>query len=593
MFVSHRCTSFNHFLRLFHSCSVTDCHAVGYPGGAALPLFDGIYETDKLQFILTHHEQGAGHMADGYAQATGKSGVVLVTSGPGTSNLATPMLNALLDGNPIVVICGQVATGVLGTNAFQEIDVPALAKPCTKWFTVVQKIEDLPLSLDLAFKQAMKGRPGPVLVAVPKDVGSAVFDNAAQERALKSISAGPQGNTRKAVQQSSNFALLHGTLQRVANLINAAEQPVIIAGHGVVNSSKGPSLLSELSEIAQIPVATTLLGLGSFDETKSESLHMLGTYGAVYANYAVQNADLILALGARLDERVVSNPNLFAQKAREAEQKSQGGIVHFDIDPDNVNKVVKVTEAVYGNLSDTLPLLISHIQKRKYHAAWLKQIQAWKRQYPFPYKPPDSTTQVLPPQVLIELNRQTNLSCTRTVLTTGVGQHQMWTARCYRWGSPRTFITSGSLGTMGFGLPAAIGAKLGCPDSLVIDIDGDGSFCMTMEELLTASQYNLRIKVIIFNNGEQRMITQFQQTYYNGRVAYSRQKNADFVTLAQSMGCEGRRCVLPEELENSIRWLLETERPAVLDVKLDGEPPMLPIVRNGASLDTFIMEQNC
>ncbi|KAE8359134.1 thiamine diphosphate-binding protein [Aspergillus caelatus] len=465
-------------------------HIFGYPGGAVLTLLDVIYGSDKLQFILTRHEQGAGHMTDGYAQATGRTGVVLVTSGPGTSNLATAMLNALLDGNPIVVICGQVATDALGTNAFQEIDVPALAKPCTKWVTVVQKIEDLPFVVRDGFRAA-HGR-----------------------------------------------VAWTGTIERVAKLINTAERPVIIAGHGVLNVPRAPSRISELSELAQIP---------------AEALHMVGTHGAVYANYAVQNADLILALGARLDERVVSDLESFAPKAMEAEQNSRGGIIQFDIEPDNVNKVVQVTEAVLGDLNDTLPL--GSIPR-----------------------PPNLTAHILPSHVPIEVNRQTNLSSVPTIVTTGVGQHQMWATRCYRWRSPRTLITSGDLGTMGFGVPAAIGAKIGCTDSKVINIDGDGSFSMTMQELLTASQHNVKIKVIIFNNEEQKMMTHL--------------KNPDFVTLAQSFGCEARRCHLVEELESSIHWLLEVECPATLDVNLESEPPMLPIVRVGVSLDTFIMEQD-
>ncbi|GAB1207072.1 hypothetical protein APSETT445_005779 [Aspergillus pseudonomiae] len=517
-------------------------------------------------------------MADGYAQATGRPGVVLVTSGPGTSNLVTAMLDALVDGNPMVVICGQVATGVLGTGAFQEIDVPALAKPCTKWFTVVQKIEDLPSSLEMAFEQAMGGRPGPALVAIPIDVSSATFDNAAFEKASKDISR-IRESANKVAQQPNHSTLLQGTIQRVANLINTAEQPVIISGHGVLNSPRGPSLLSKLSESANIPVTTTLLGLGSFDETKSAALHT--------------NADLIIALGARLDERAVSDPDSFAPKAIEAERSSRGGIIQFDIEPDNVNKVVGVTEAVVGDLSDTLTLLISNLQKGNKHRAWIEQIQAWKKQYPFPPRSPDLMTKVLPSHIPIEIDRQAKLSSTRTIVSTGVGQHQMWAARCSRWRSPKTFITSGGLGTMGFGVPAAIGAQLGCPDSQVINIDGDGSFCMTMQELLTASQYNVKIKVIIFNNGEQKMMTQYQQTYFNGRVAFSHLKNSDFVTLAESFGCEARRCHLLEELESSIQWQLEADGPAILDINLESEPSLLPIVRVGASLDTFITEEIC
>jgi acetolactate synthase-1/2/3 large subunit len=526
-------------------------------------------------------------MAEGYAQATGKPGVVLMTSGPGTSNLATPMFNALLDGNPMVAVCGQVATSAIGSRAFQEIDVPALAKSCTKWFTVVQTVEDLPLSLDMAFQQAIRGGCGPALVAIPQDISSAIFDKAALERACKNlpVSEAPAIDTH--LQQPS-LGILQDTIKRVAGLVNVAEQPVIIAGQGVLKSSKGTSLLASVSEACQIPVATTLLGLGCFDETKDESLHMVGTHGAVYANYAVQNADLILALGARLDQRVVSDPRSFAPNARTTKE-DRGGIVYFDINPASIGKVVEATEFVNGDLSQTLPLLMPHLQKRT-RPEWLQQIQGWKKRYASPPTYAESETQIVPAQVLRELDRQLDLLPTKAVLSTGVGQHQMWAARCHRWQVPRTLVTSGSLGTMGFGLPASIGAKIGSPGSLVIDIDGDGSFCMTMAELLTASQYGVGIKVIVFNNGEQRMVSQFQQTYYQGRVAHARLHNPDFVSLAKSMGCDARRCVCPQELRGCIEWLLRAECPALLDMTLHNEPPMLPIVRSGASLDAFLFE---
>ncbi|KAJ5053362.1 hypothetical protein NUH16_010433 [Penicillium rubens] len=562
-------------------------YVFGYPGGAALPLLDGIYQSDKLKFILSHHEQGAGHMAEGYAQATGKPGVVLVTSGPGTSNLTTPMFNALLDGNPMVVVCGQVATSAIGSRAFQEIDVPTLAKSCTKWFTVVQTVEDLPLSLDMAFQQAIGGGGGPALVAIPQNISSAIFDKAALEKACKNLSVSEAPVIETHLQQPS-LGILQDTIRRVASLVNVAEQPVIIAGQGVLKSAEGTSLLTSVSEACQIPVATTLLGLGCFDETKDESLHMVGTHGAMYANYAVQNADLILALGARLDERVVSDPRSFAPNAR-ATKEDRGGIVYFNIDPDSIGKVVEATEFVNGDLSQTLPLLMPHLQKRT-HPAWLQQIQDWKKRYASPPMYAGGETQIVPAQVLRELDRQLDSLPTKTILSTGVGQHQMWAARCHRWQVPRTLITSGSLGTMGFGLPASIGAKLGSPGSVVIDIDGDGSFCMTMAELLTASQYGVGVKVIVFNNGEQRMVSQFQQTYYQGRVAHTRLQNPDFVSLSKSMGCDARRCVCPQDLRGCIEWLLRAECPALLEMILDNEPPMLPIVRSGASLDTFLFE---
>ncbi|EPS31783.1 hypothetical protein PDE_06741 [Penicillium oxalicum 114-2] len=560
----------------------------GYPGGAALPLFDGIQQSKTLRFILSRHEQGAGHMAEGYASTTGKPGIVLVTSGPGTSNLATPMFDAQLDGIPLVVICGQVAKSKIGTDAFQEIDVSALAKTCTKWHTVVQTVEDLPLAIEDAFREATQGRPGPVLVAIPQDVGMATCASRALVRAPAASVDWGQGKAASAspVQQRS-LCVSHDSFQQVAALINAAERPVIIAGHGVLQSINGPLFLDTISNLGQIPVATTLLGLGCFDEMKPESLHMVGTWGAVYANYAVQNADLVIAFGARLDERVVGDPNGFAPQAR---SHGRGGVVYFGIDPDSMGKLIKPTHFIQGDLSDTLPLLLRYLQKRS-RPEWSEQIQKWKADHPFPPNTSEANHSITPAGMLSELDRQIkSLSPSRAILCTGVGQHQMWTARCLRWQTSMSLLTSGGLGTMGFGLPASIGAKVGSPDSLVINIDGDGSFCMTMEELLTASSNGVGVKIIIFNNGRQRMIEQLQEMNYGGRVAYADLLNPDFMTLAQSMGCHAERCTLIGDLPKAIHWLLHTERPAVLDVFLEDEPPFLPLVRTGAALDCILTE---
>ncbi|KAF3388372.1 Acetolactate synthase [Penicillium rolfsii] len=558
----------------------------GYPGGAALPLFDGIQQSHILHFILSRHEQGAGHMAEGYASATGKPGVVLVTSGPGISNLATPMFDAQLDGIPLVIICGQVATSAIGTDAFQEIDVSALAKTCTKWHTTVQAVEDLPLAIETAFREATEGRPGPVLVAIPQDIGSSTCSSIAVERKEADFVDLGQGKV-VSLQPQRSLCVSHDSLRQVANLMNAAERPVIIAGHGVFQSSKGPLLLDTISSLGQIPVATTLLGLGCFDEMKIEALHMVGTYGAIYANYAIQNADLIISLGARLDERVVGDPEGFAPKAR---TEGRGGVVYFGIEPKSIGKLIKPTHFIQGDLSITLPLLLSYLQKRV-RPEWYEQIQKWKTDYPFPPNAEKVKHDITPAEVLSELDRQIrSLSPSRAIFCTGVGQHQMWAARCLRWRASTSLVTSGSLGTMGFGLPASIGAKVGSPDSLVITIDGDGSFCMTMEELLTASSNGVGVKVIIFNNKQQKMIAQLQQKYYQGRVAYANLINPDFVMLARSMGCDASRCTLIKDLPNCIHWLLRTERPALLDIALDNEPSFFPLVRKGAALDCFLSE---
>ena len=527
-------------------------------------------------------------MAEGYASATGKPGVVLVTSGPGTSNLATPLFDAQLDGIPVVVICGQVPTSKMGTNAFQEIDVSALAQSCTKWHTVVQAVEDLPLAIDDAFREATQGRPGPVLVAIPQDVSLSTCTSMTPVRGTAASGDWKQDKAASAspVQQRS-LCVSHDSFQQVASLINAAERPVIIAGHGVLQSINGRFFLDAISNLGQIPVATTLLGLGCFDEMKPESLHMVGTWGAVYANYAVQNADLVIAFGARLDERVVGDPDGFAPQAR---SQGRGGVVYFGIDPGSMGKLIKPTHFIQGDLSDTLPLLLRYLQKRS-RPEWSEQIQKWKADHPFPSNASKENHSITPAKFLSELDRQIeSLSPSRAIVCTGVGQHQMWAARCLRWRTSMSLVTSGGLGTMGFGLPASIGAKVGSPDSLVINIDGDGSFCMTMEELLTASSNGVGVKTIIFNNGQHRMMEQYQQMYCGDQGANTDFFNPDFVKLAQSMGCDAERCALIKDLPKAIHWLLHTDRPAVLDLALGDEPPFLPLVRQGAALDNFVTE---
>ncbi|KAJ5987011.1 acetolactate synthase [Penicillium sp. IBT 35674x] len=550
-------------------------HIFGYPGGAALPLFDGIYETASFQFIHSRHEQGAGHMAEGYARASGKPGVVMVTSGPGTSNLATPLLNALMDGTPLVAICGQVKTAVQGTGAFQEIDAMALARPCTKWSACVEDISDLPATIDAAFDHAMGKRAGPVLIAIPKDVGN--------HGSSETSSPGPPSPAL-----SSSTEDPHEKIDRISDLINLSQRPVICAGNGVIASERGSELLADIAKKAHIPVATTLLGLGCFDEAHPLSVGMMGTYGCPSANYAIQNADLVIVLGARLDERAVGDPSGYAPRARKSALDGTGGILQFEIDLEIVGKVVKPTEVILGDLSETLPILLLGLvqQDRK---EWLDQIRKWKKQESlhFPLHREDSVAH--PQDVVLEINRQTSLKKKPTIIATGVGQHQMWAAKYYQWRYPRSLATSGSLGTMGFGLPAAIGAQIALPDHNVIDLDGDASLCMTMEELLTASQHNIPIKAIILNNEKEGMITQLQQADYGGRVCHDRPRNPQFVELAQSMGCQGRRCLDLFDLRASIEWLLQCEGPALLEVKI-ADTEMVPIVAGGRSLDVMNME---
>jgi acetolactate synthase-1/2/3 large subunit len=533
-------------------------------------------------------------MAEGYASASLKPGVILVTSGPGSSNLVTPMLNALLDGTPLVVICGQVATTAQGTGAFQEIDIMAIAKTCTKWAACAHHVAHLPKIVNEAFYRATSGRPGPVLISVPKDVGTAICEDVSCENFSNQIS--PEFNSQKNPTPRSkalggiDVAMeIRKSIEHIAELVNHSQRPIICAGHGVLSNEVSPITLSHIAIQNNIPVTTTLLGLGSFDETHDLALHMMGTYGAPYANYAVQEADLILVFGARLDERAVGDPSRFAPKARKAAKIGRGGIIQFDLNPSTVGKIIKPTQLIIEDLREVLPKLLSSLTPGNYRHGWLSQIQQWKHQYAFRVPHTELNKRTTPQQTIAELDRQTSSLKDRTILTTGVGQHQMWTAQRYHFTSPRSFVTSGSLGTMGFGLPAAIGVQLARPDHIVIDIDGDASFCMTMEELLTASQYNLPIKIIVFNNDIQGMISQLQRSDYEGRSCHNRQSNPDFVQLARSMGVQSRRCSNTAELRGGLEWLLECQGPALVDVRMC-ETEMLPIVPTGEALDIIAFE---
>ncbi|KAJ5081238.1 Acetolactate synthase large subunit biosynthetic [Penicillium angulare] len=578
-------------------CQLLEAHNVehifGYIGGAALPLFDAIYKSTLFHCIVPHHEQGAGHMAEGYAAATLKPGIVIVTSGPGSSNLVTPLLNASLDGTPMVAICAQVSTAVRGTGAFQEIDMMGIARYCTKWSASVGKVGELPCIINEAFHQATSARPGPVLVVIPVDVAAATFDDTQMELSLseplKDSYHERMSEGEPIVIRDDDQAKMQNQLDKAIQLINHSARPVICAGHGVATSDQGPSLLSQISSKYKIPVMTTLMGLGSFDETRDLALHMVGTHGTPYANYAIQNADLILVLGARLDERVVGNSAAFALKAKEAGHAGKGGIIHFDVSPDTVGKVIEPTQVVVGDLSQSLPILLSRLDIQKNRDAWLYQIQLWKTQYALKVPTIEPLAHPTPQTVISELNLQTSSYKHRMVITTGVGHHQMWAAQRYRYKFPQSMITSGSLGTMGFGLPASIGAQIGRPDTTVIDIDGDASICMTMEELLTAKQYNVPIKIIVFNNGGQGMTAQIQRQSFGGRVCYNRPINPDFVMLAKSMGCESRRCESSVELAESIRWLLQRRDPALLDIVMD-DIDMTPIVPAGKALELITLE---
>ncbi|KAK3906624.1 thiamine diphosphate-binding protein [Staphylotrichum tortipilum] len=562
-------------------------HIFGYPGGAILPVFDAIYNSPHFDFILPRHEQGAGHMAEGYARASGKPGVVLVTSGPGATNVVTPMADALADGTPMVVFTGQVVTSAIGSDAFQEADVVGISRACTKWNVMVKSVAEMPRRINEAFEIATSGRPGPVLVDLPKDITAGVLRKAIPtDTAIPTM---PSAASRAALELTQKQ--LNASIRRVADLLNIAKKPVIYAGHGVICSEGGPELLRALADKASLPVTTTLHGLGAFDELDEKSLHMLGMHGSAYANMAMQEADLIIALGGRFDDRVTGSLAKFAPEAKAAAKEGRGGIIHFEILPKNINKVVQATEAIEGDIGTNLKLLMPHVQTKTMaeRKPWFDQINAWKKKWPLSDYERAERSGLIKPQTLIEeLSKLTADRKDNTYIATGVGQHQMWVAQHFRWRHPRSMITSGGLGTMGYGLPAAIGAKVAKPDSLVIDVDGDASFAMTLTELATAAQFNIGVKVIVLNNEEQGMVTQWQNLFYEDRYSHTHQKNPDFMKLADAMGIQHRRLIKPDETVDALKWLIESDGPALLEVVTDKKVPVLPMVPGGSGLHEFI-----
>ncbi|KAJ5456392.1 hypothetical protein N7530_011666, partial [Penicillium desertorum] len=572
--------------QIFHDMMVRHNvrHIFGYPGGCILPVFDAIHQAKAFNFILPRHEQGGGHMAQGYARITGKPGVVLVTSGPGATNLITPMMDALADGTPMVVFCGQVSADKIGTDAFQEADILSMSQPCTKWNVSVRKTEEFAQRIREAFEIATSGRPGPVLVELPLDVTASILSKAPTDLPIR-----PQNRpvTTMAMKDARQQELLIA-VKEAAKLINKAKKPVIYAGQGILASSDGPRLLKELADTSSIPVTTSLQGLGAFDERDPKSLHMLGLHGSGYANLAIQNADLILALGARFDDRVTGYIPKFAPQARLAAHEGRGGIVHFDISPKNINKVVEATIPVVGDCAESLELLLPYTIPM-HRPEWLAQIQAWKDQYPFrAFNQSGNNNDIILPQGFIErLSDAVDYIKERTIITTGVGQHQMWAAQHFRGGYPRTMVTSGGLGTMGYGLPAAIGAKVARPEALVIDIDGDASLNMTISELLTASQFGIDVKVVLLNNEEQGMVTHLQTVYYSNRFCHSHNLNPEFVEAARAMGVQAESCSKVNDIDNKIEWLLNTSGPALLEVKVAPKALSLPMVPSGRGLDEF------
>jgi acetolactate synthase-1/2/3 large subunit len=560
-----------HEMMLRHNVNVV----FGYPGGAILPVYDAIYNSNYFKFILSRHEQGAGHMAQGYARATGKPGIILVTSGPGATNIITPLHDAFSDGTPIIVFSGQVPTTAIGTDAFQEADIIGISRFCTKWNVMVKDIQDLPRCINEAFEIATSGRPGPVLVDLPKNVTAGILKKSILDNFYPNI---PGKNLITSSKPSSLKSI-----QKTADLLNIAQKPILYVGQGMLMNPDGNHVLKELANKSNIPVTTTLQGLGSFDEDDPKSLHMLGMHGSAYANLAMQSADLIIALGARFDDRVTGNLKHFASNAKRASLEKRGGIIHFEIMPKNINKIVQVDEAIEGDVTTNVKHLIPLVEYKK-RSNWFNELNTWKKKYPFQYFPCLPGQPIKPQSVIEELNKQTNHIKENVIISTGVGCHQMWAAQYYRWKYPRTWISSGGLGTMGFGLPAAIGAKIACPEKIVIDIDGDASFSMTGMELMTARQYDIGVKVLILNNNFQGMVKQWQDLFYDKRYSATKMHNPDFVKLAESMGIKGIKVTDIKDLSHSMTEFLETNEPVLLEVLVEKNEHVYPMVPAGKAL---------
>jgi len=527
----------------------------GYTGGVVLPLFDRLYDA-PINFIVPRHEQGGCHMADAYARASGKVGVVLATSGPGACNLVTGLATAMMDSIPLVALTGQVRTELIGNDAFQEADTTGITRPVTKYNCIVKDIKDLQRTIREAFHIASTGRPGPVLIDIPVDVAVNKYgmDNSGEMKL-----PGYRIKTRGHARQVSS----------AAKAINKSKQPVLYVGGGVIISNATAELRT-LAEKAHLPVTMTLLGLGSYDQRKPESLDMLGMHGSAYANYAVQECDLLIAVGARFDDRVTGKLATFAPNAK---------IIHIDIDPSSISKNVQVDIPVVGDAKTILAALAKEVEYRE-RKVWFKKIAAWKKQFPFRY---DKNSPAIKPQYVIEeVCRQTDNDA---IVTTGVGQNQMWAAQFYRYVKPRQFISSGGLGTMGFGLPAAVGAQIAMPDATVVDFDGDHSFNMTMTELSTAVEHNLPIKVCILNNGYMGMVRQWQELFYGRRYSKSYLKNPHYEGVAEALGAVGMTVEKKDDVPKAVRKMLKEKRPCVVDFRVETEENVWPMVPAGKSIN--------
>ena len=538
----------------------------GYPGGVVLPIFDALYEAEGIRTVLTRHEQGATHAADGYARVTGKPGVVIVTSGPGAANTVTGIANAYMDSVPLVVITGQVASHVLGTDAFQETDITGITIPITKHNYLLDDPADLPEVFAEAFHIATTGRPGPVLIDIPVDVARGELTYKYPERVnLPGYKPTVKGHAKQ--------------IHQAASLIAKARKPLLYAGGGVLSSGAWKEL-KELAELMQLPVVTTLMGKGAFPEDHHLFVGMPGMHGGKFTNYAITETDLLFGVGVRFDDRVTGKLAAFATKAK---------VVHIDVDPAEIGKNRSVDVPIVGDAKAVLAAITAELRKMGAEPrteAWMRVIDDWRSRYPFHYHPSDD---VIMPEYAVERVRE--LTADRpTIFATEVGQNQMWSCQYLHIREPRTWVSSGGLGTMGFGLPAAIGAQLGRPDHLVIDIAGDGSIQMNSQELATAAINKLPVKVVILNNGYLGMVRQWQELFYDKRYSSSTlpQDCPDFVKLAEAYGAFGVRATTPAELDAALVAAFDHDGPAIVDVRVEREENVFPMVAPGGSIDEML-----
>ncbi|HWK13314.1 MAG TPA: acetolactate synthase 3 large subunit [Rhizobiaceae bacterium] len=545
-------------------------HIFGYPGGAVLPIYDEIFQQDDVQHILVRHEQGAGHAAEGYARSTGKAGVMLVTSGPGATNAVTPLQDALMDSIPLVCITGQVPTTLIGSDGFQECDTVGITRPCTKHNWLVKDVNKLAATLHEAFHVATTGRPGPVVVDIPKDVQFA-----------KGIYTPPQMAPRTSYQPK-----VQGDLERVKEavaLMANARRPVIYSGGGVINSGPEAShLLRELVELSGFPITSTLMGLGAYPASGPNWLGMLGMHGTYEANLAMHDCDVMICIGARFDDRITGRLDAFSPNSKK---------IHIDIDPSSINKNVRVDIPIVGDvghvLEDMVRLWRATVKAdRKALAPWWEQIDRWRTRDSLAYTP---NADVIMPQFAIQRLFEATKG-RETFITTEVGQHQMWAAQHFGFDKPNHWMTSGGLGTMGYGLPAALGVQIAHPDALVIDIAGDASVQMTIQEMSCAVQYDAPIKIFILNNQYMGMVRQWQQLLHGNRLSHSyTEAMPDFVKLAEAYGAHGIRCEKPDELDDAIAEMIAVKKPVIFDCRVANLANCFPMIPSGKAHNEMLL----